>query len=207
MTIYLSIDVATKSLAIGIYQINSIDLTTEESLDNNIVPIMMNVYDLGNGKNAKDTSIDDKARALKLVLDSVDTYLILDSADPLYDTNSTDIQFIPFITLIEYQMNANHMSNAIYNMLMYHYAPKSIVHTIKPTLKNTIYCHNKLKLSDFLASASSNYTANKNHCKYNFIYFMALFGHSAKISHIKQKNIDDIADTFMQCVAFHKRCK
>jgi len=190
MTTYLSIDVATRSLAIGIYKINSNDTSSEETINNIIEPILMNVYDLGNGKTAKETSIEDKAKALKIVLDEVDTHLTG-----------------PFETLIEYQMNANHMSNAIYNMLVYHYASKSIIHTIKPTLKNTIYLHKKLKLSDFLASASSNYTANKNHCKYNFIYFMGLFEHHEKIQHIKQKNIDDIADTFMQCLAFHKRNK
>ncbi len=189
MPVYLSIDVATKSLAIGIYKIIQIDLTSEEAIDSIIDPILMNVYDLGDGRSAKDISIDDKARALRIVLDEIDTHL-------------TE----PFITLIEYQMNANHMSNAIYNMLIYHYASKSVIHTIKPMLKNTLYCHNRLKLSDFLASSSSNYSANKNHCKYNFIYFMLLFGHRDKIKHIKQKNLDDIADTFMQCLAFHKRC-
>lgn len=190
MAIYLSIDVATKSLAIGIYKINIEDMSSEETIDNIIEPILMNVYDLGNGKNAKDTSIEDKARALKLVLDEVDKHLIE-----------------PFSTLIEYQMNANHMSNAIYNMIVYHFASKSTIHTIKPTLKNTIHLHKSLKLSDFLATASSNYTANKNHCKYNFMYFMGLFGLYDKIKHIQQKNIDDIADTFMQCLAFHKRNK
>lgn len=188
MTTYLSIDVATRSLAVGIYKINSIDLVTEDSTDHIVEPIAMHVYDLADGKTSKEMSIEDKAKALKLVLDGVDLVL-------------PDI----FVTLIEYQMNANHMSNAIYNMLVYHYASKSKIYTIKPSLKNSIYCHPHLKLSDFLASASSNYIANKNHCKYNFLYFMILFGHGSKITHIKQKNIDDIADTFMQCLAFHKR--
>lgn len=189
MTIYLSIDVATKSLAIGIYKINRVDLSTEETINHIVEPIFMNVFDLADGKAAKSITIDDKARALKAVLDEVDTYLSE-----------------PYTTLIEYQMNANHQSNAVYNMLIYHYAHKSSIHTIKPSLKNTLYSHQQLKLSDFLASSSSNYLANKNHCKWNFVYFMILFGHQDKIEHIAQKNLDDIADTFMQCLAWHKRC-
>lgn len=185
MTTYLSIDVATKSLAIGIYRINKF---SEHEIDKNIEPMLMNVYDLADGKTSKESMIDEKAKALKLVLDDVDTHLIT-----------------PYTVLIEYQMNANYMSNAIFNMLIYHYACKAPIHTIKPSLKNSIYLHQKLKLSDFLATASSNYTANKNHCKYNFLYFMILFEHQDKIKHIKQKNYDDIADTFMQCLAFHKK--
>jgi len=189
MTTYLSIDVATRSLAIGIYKINRVDLNTEEVIDHIIEPIYMDVFDLADGKAAKLMTIDDKARALKIVLSGIDTHLIE-----------------PYITLIEYQMNANHQSNAVYNMLIYHYASKSPVHTIKPSLKNTLYCHQQLKLSDFLASSSSNYLANKNHCKWNFVYFIILLGHRDKIKHIAQKNLDDIADTFMQCLAWHKRC-
>lgn len=187
MSTYLSIDVATKSLAIGLYHIDS----TLTDMDMIIDPIAMNVYDLDPNKSAKNMTVDDKARSLKKVLTEFD-------------------QLIPdnkFVVLIEYQMNANHMSNIIFNMIVYHYADRATVHTVFPSLKNSIYLHHSLKLSDFLANASSNYVANKNHCKYNFLYFMILFGHGDRIKHIKQKNLDDISDTFMQCLAFHKKHK
>ena len=186
MTTYLSIDVATKSLAIGLYQIHDID-----DIDNKIVPLAMDVFDLDSEKKSKDMTIDDKAKALKLVLTTFDKFIP--------DT--------PFQVLIEYQMNANHMSNAIFNMIVYHYAGIAPIHTVFPSLKNSIYLHSSLKLSDFLATANANYIANKNHCKYNFLYFIVLFGHGNMIKDIKQKNIDDIADTFMQFLAFHKTHK
>lgn len=115
-------------------------------------------------------TIDEKACALKLVLIDFDKHLPHN-----------------FIVLIEYQMNANHMSNAIFNMIVYHYAGRAAIHTVFPSLKNSIYMNNKLKLSDFLASASSNYSANKNHCKYNFLYFMFLFRHEHLIKDINKK--------------------
>ena len=198
MTTYLSIDVATKSLAIGLYCITDLNIDQEtkskseldcvNDLNERIAPLILNVFDLNKSKKSKDMTIDEKACALKLVLIDFDKHLPHN-----------------FIVLIEYQMNANHMSNAIFNMIVYHYAGRAAIHTVFPSLKNSISMNNKLKLSDFLASASSNYSANKNHCKYNFLYFMFLFRHEHLIKDIKQKNIDDIADTFMQCVAFHLR--
>jgi hypothetical protein len=187
MTTYLSIDVATKSLAIGLYNIDK----NHTDLDMIINPIAMNVYDLDPSKSAKNMTVDDKARALKLVLTEFDTHI-------------PDVQFI---VLIEYQMNANHMSNVIFNMIVYHYAGRAPIHTVFPSLKNSIYLHRSLKLSDFLATATNNYSANKNHCKYNFLYFIILFGHGDRIKHIKQKNIDDISDTFMQCLAYHRKAQ
>lgn len=188
MSIYLSIDVATKSLALGLYRI---DLKSDD-IDQCIYPIAMNVYDLDPTKSAKDMTVSDKARSLRRVLDEFDRQIPEGAS---------------FKVLIEYQMNANHMSNIIFNMIVYHYAERAEVHTVFPSLKNSIYLHQSLKLSDFLATASSNYSANKNHCKYNFLYFVYTFGHQDRIKHIKRKNLDDISDTFMQCIAFHRTLK
>ncbi len=187
-TTYLSIDVATKSLAIGIYEINVDNI--DENIDLFIKPVIMNIHDLNPEKNAKDMNIDDKAKSLKKILNNYDQYI----------KENVEVN-----VLIEYQMNANYMSNAIYNMIIYHYANLAKIHVVHPTLKNSIYFNKNLKHSDFLATANNNYSANKNHCKYNFLYFMFIFDHSDKLKHIKQKNLDDVADTFMQCVAFHKR--
>ncbi len=191
MPTYLSIDVATKSLALGIYQI-AYDvceaLRSPDSIDSMVMPIAMQVHDLDPSKSAKEITISAKATALKEILTRFDAHL------PSGE----------FIVLIEYQMNVNHMSNAIFNMLVYHYAGRAPVHTVFPSLKNSIHLHPSLKLSCFLATASSNYTANKNHCKFNFLYFMVLFGHGPRLAGVRQKNMDDIADTFMQCLAFHK---
>lgn len=48
MTTYLSIDVATKSLAIGLYQIQSTD-----DIDNKIIPLAMDVFDLDSEKSLR----------------------------------------------------------------------------------------------------------------------------------------------------------
>lgn len=183
---YLSIDVATKSLALGIYTIDS----SSENVDNRIVPIALNVVDLNPEKKSKEMKVHEKAILLKKVLSTFDAHIPNDSI---------------FEVLIEYQMNANHMSNAIFNMIAYHYAGRAVVHTVFPSLKNSIHFHSNLSHSKILGMSSANYVANKNHCKYNFMYFMIMFGHTEMCTHIKSKNLDDIADTFMQCVAFHYR--
>ncbi len=184
MTTYLSIDVATKSLALGIYKIDA-----SADTDQIIIPIAMQVHDMNPNKLAKTMSVGEKAASLKRILNTFDEH----------------IPSGEFVVLIEYQMNANHMSNAIFNMIVYHYATRAPIHTVYPAQKNTICLHPKLTLAHFLGTASTNYAANKNHCKFNFLYFIVLFEHGDKIKHIKQKNLDDIADTFMQCLAFHKK--
>ena len=198
---YLSIDVATKSLAIGVYHISndksvhrmSLEDTNEASIDSMISILKLNVYNLSGDLAAKDISTHDKALALKQVLHEYDF---------LFDEPR-----LPIIVLIEYQMNANHMSNAVFNMLVYHFAGLAEVKTVFPSMKNSIYLHPSLKLSRFMGEASNNYSANKNHCKYNFYYFICLFDHRSLLQGIKTKNHDDIADTFMQCVAYHYKQK
>lgn len=182
MSTIISIDVATKSLAIGVYTVN----LKEQNVDSRIIPVSMCVYDLT--KNIKtEVTIRDKAAELKNVLTSLDHLLPDDTT-----------------VLIEYQMNANQKSNAIYNMIIYHYCKYEIV-IMKPALKNQITLRDDLPLARFLGLASNNYQANKNHSKFNFLYFIHLFEHKDKIAHIKNKNLDDIADTFMQMCAYLKK--
>lgn len=182
MNTIISIDVATKSLAIGIYEVD----TNNENIDKKIIPIHLNVYDLTKNYNDK-MSIGQKAFELKKILNNLDAFL----------SQNTKV-------LIEYQMNANQKSNAIYNMLVYHYCNYEII-TMKPALKNQIFLRDDLTLSRFLAYANNNYQANKNHSKFNFLYFIHLFKHENLIKHIKNKNLDDIADTFMQMCAYIKK--
>lgn len=63
MTTYLSIDVATKSLAIGLYCITDLNIDQEtkskseldcvNDLNKRIVPLILNVFDLNKSKNQK----------------------------------------------------------------------------------------------------------------------------------------------------------
>ncbi len=201
-TTYISIDVATKSLAIGIYRLGSFDdilqnapsKQTPHDLNeycNSMIQILsMNVFDINNGIKLKDTNVIEKACALKRTLENFDA-----SIEELPD----DI-----IVLIEYQMNANHMSNAIFNMIVYHYSNKYPVHVVMPSMKNTIALHPNLVHAEFLARASNNYKANKDHTKYNMLYLLMVFDKLHMIKDIKKKNYDDIADTLCQCLAWHK---
>lgn len=191
---YISIDVATKSLAIGVYNLGNFNINIDMSdaknannLMNSMIDIVsMDVYDITNGGNAKDSSIDTKAGNLKKILTKYDH--IEDTA----------------IVLIEYQMNANHMSNAIFNMLVYHFSGKHKIEIVKPAHKNSIYFHPQFTIQSFLSKYGSNYKANKEHTKHNMLLMLAALGRLDAIKHLKKSNYDDIADTFMQCIWFHK---
>ncbi len=203
-TTYISIDVATKSLAIGLYTFRSFkNLKTNMPDSKDILAcndycnetfkfIDMNVYDINDGEKTKDTTVLQKAQGLKNTLNSFD------------EKNKETINKDNVIVLIEYQMNANHTSNAIFNMIMYHYAGRYPIHIVKPSLKNTIAFHPRFVLAEFLAHASTNYKANKQHTTYNMIYLLTLYDSMHLISSIKKKNHDDIADTLCQAVAWHK---
>lgn len=203
MTTYISIDVATRSLAIGVYRMKSfLDLSKNVPadpfemnayLDSLVVPLHMHVYDINDGAKVKETSIASKAIALKSTLTKLDQLI------------EKDIVGENVMVLIEYQMNANHGANAIYNMLIFHYAGRYPIEIMKPSWKNTIALHPQLTLSAFLATASSNYKANKAHTRANMTFFLTMTDRLDMIKDIKKANHDDIADTFMQALAFHRK--
>ncbi len=201
-TDYISIDVATKSLAMGLYRFRSFNnmlheipvniVERNQYLDSCVQPLVMNVYDINAGEKVKDTSISAKAASLKSTLMAFDNSI------------SQYIGDHPTIVLIEYQMNANHLSNAIFNMIVFHYSDKFTIEVVKPSWKNTIALHPRLSLSEFLAKASSNYKANKEHTRWNMIFLLTALDKMELISHIKNKNQDDIADTLCQALAYHR---
>lgn len=200
-TTYVSVDVATKSLAIGVYSmkpfssVQRIDdpILFDRHLNSIIQPVFMNVFDINNGANIKDTSVVEKAIVLKQTLCEIDLII------------TPSVHSDKVVVLIEYQMNSNHTANAIFNMIVYHYSGKYRIEIVKPSWKNTVSIHPKLTLSTFLGYCSSNYKANKEHTKANMIYLLTLIDKLHMIKSIKKRNHDDIADTLMQAIAFHKR--
>ena len=202
-TTYISIDVAVRSLAVGVYRMKSfrsIDsyknddpATMNDNLNSIVEPIMMKVIDINDGTKTKDTSIIEKAEALKLTLQAIDEEV------------KDSIQSDNVIVLIEYQMSQNHGANAIFNMIVYHYAGRYPIEIMKPAFKNSIALHPSLTLSSFLAKCSSNYQANKQHTRFNMLYLLTMTDRMDIISTIKNKNQDDIADTLCQALAFHKK--
>ena len=113
--------------------------------------------------------------------------------------------------LIEYQLSSNYNANAIYNQIIYEFSKYDSnlyeIIIMNPSYKNKIYFNDNLKHSLFIQKYSNNYLANKNHTKSNFLYFLKIFKLRYVINNIKAKNIDDLADSFMQIFAFIKFIK
>lgn len=149
--------------------------------DNKIT--FMKVFDLTEGKIY--TTIE-RARLLKTCLSS--------------------IEIIPYLVLVEYQMSANDKSRCISQQIVYHYVDICEVVLVGPSLKNKIClsADNSLAHGTFMEKYSSKYMANKNHTKANFLYWLASNNCSRLIADnkIKKKNIDDIADAFMQILGY-----
>lgn len=212
---YLSIDCANKSLAIGFYSINNLNnwkinlltilrnktfnnyekITESNKLLDSIFDIhFLKVLDITNNQKVKDTSIINRSICLKNNISKIKN-------DILNITGETKLNI-----LIEYQMNANDKSRTVFNQLIYAFSQPNYynIYIIVPTLKNKIYFKDELKHCRILQRYSKNYTANKVHCKENFLYFLEIFNKLNVVENIPKKNIDDVADTFMQLVGYIK---
>lgn len=207
---YLSIDCANKSLAIGLYVINNIQNWDKSLLDilktvnnggsidlinnflDNIINIkFLKVVDLIPNKKVKDTNIIERTIILKKYINDIKTQI-------------KEITNNKISVLIEYQMNSNDKSRAVFNQLLYAFGDTELysLHIINPCLKNKVYLCDSLKHCRILQRYSKTYTANKVHCKENFLLFLKTFNKEKMINDISKKNIDDIADTFMQLLGF-----
>lgn len=215
---YLSFDVANKSLATSflyynhdyknlfntdtIKKSNHINIynnlkKTNKQIDNIIEYIYYNVEDLIPGQKLKDTNIIDRSKSLKKYLETLKLII---------NKTINDRNIIKIYMLIEYQLSSNYNANAIYNQIIYEFSESNSnlyeIVIMNPSYKNKIYFSNDLKHSLFIQKYSNNYLANKNHTKSNFLYFLKIFKLSYVINDIKAKNIDDLADSFMQILAY-----
>lgn len=197
----LSFDCANRSLAVCCATINTNildDLADARDkkdaekcveLINGYVKIhVLRVFDLTKGKKVGTVK---RTQLLKECLNSVDQ-LVLDSGAT------------PEQVLVEYQMSANDKSRCVSQQIIYHYSglPGVGVALVGPTLKNKVrlFPDEALDHGTFMAKYASKYTANKNHCKANFLHWLKLYGMTGllKENGIAKKNVDDIADAFMQ---------
>ena len=205
---YLSFDVANKSLAVSliyfnnnykndIYKnINSInDLIELNKKINNIIKyIYYNVEDLIPGKKVKETGILERSSSLKNYL-----YKIKEIVNILKVEECVEKIYL----LIEYQLSSNYNANAIYNQIIYEFSNDIYEITVmNPSYKNKVYFNKDLKHSNFIQKYNNNYIANKNHTKANFLYFIKHFNIEHVIKNVKAKNIDDLADSFLQIFGF-----
>jgi hypothetical protein len=176
---------------------NMIKLNT--IINNKIEYLYYDVKDLIPGKKVKDTDIIERSKNLKKYMEELK--LIVNKT--ILEKNINKIYI-----LIEYQLSSNYNANAIYNQIIYEFSePNTNLYEItimNPSYKNKIYFKKELRHSFFIQKYSNNYIANKNHTKSNFLYFLKLFNLNHVLENIKSKNIDDLADSFMQIFAFIK---
>ena len=102
---------------------------------------------------------------------------------------------------IEFQMGQNPKARAIVSSLITLFYEHEII-IVNPSLKNKIYLSDDGRYCHFIKKYSSNYIANKEHCKYNFniveIYF------NSKIPYSNKRIRGHIADSFMQVLGHLK---
>ena len=176
--------------------INSInDLIELNKKINNIIKyIYYNVEDLIPGKKVKETGILERSSSLKNYL-----YKIKEIVNILKEEECIEKIHL----LIEYQLSSNYNANAIYNQIIYEFSNDIYEITVmNPSYKNKVYFNKDLKHSNFIQKYNNNYIANKNHTKANFLYFIKHFNIEHVIKNVKAKNIDDLADSFLQIFVF-----
>jgi hypothetical protein len=170
-------------------------MTRIDKLNDNTIKLhFAKVYDITKGSKTKLKS-EAKTKELKRFLTELDL--------SVFPTGTgLGIEKLDLV-LIEYQMPSNNKSGRISHQLEYQYIDKAVrVHTVGPSLKNKMAFAPHLVHSAFMEKYATSYYANKMHCKKNFLHWLNVFGLNHFIKDIKKKNHDDIADAFMQMVAW-----
>lgn len=213
--LFLSFDIASRSLAYTIMYYNpdvlsvisnNINRFNDTETVNNVEFILRNnvdlrlcdVSDINEGLTNKEVNVLAKTKKLKYILTTIQTILDnfkkeLQAKNPLDETK--------VVVLLEYQMSSNYQANAIFNKIYYHFVDYN-PEIISPCYKNKIYFSDDLTYDKFTVKYKNTYSANKSHTKANFLYFLESFGLKERIKHIKKKNVDDAADSFMQIFAY-----
>lgn len=212
-TYILSIDPANKSLAVSFFSYdnlykdkinNELEFITNNTLKNidNILNnvfnfMLLEVIDLLPDKKVQTTDILTRTLLFKKAI-----YMINNKMMRYINEYKID----KIIVCIEYQPVFNDKSKTIYNQLIYEYSydPLYEIQIMSPALKNQIYFNKNLVHKEFIKKYNSGYRANKIHSKENFLYVLKIFNMLEKIKKIKTKNLDDIADTFLQGIAYLK---
>lgn len=216
--VYLSYDVATKSLAYSILEIpkdihsylyiyrdklNNITnklktITTERELLETTNEINSLKIDIKNTITLLDSSVD------ILVPEKKDKDITeMERIRAIIEYYNTKIKpklvnYPNIIILIEYQMTANQKAHCVQIALMTLLADYP-VHIVKPIYKNRINIGDHWV--EFVKKYSMRYTANKRHAIYNFELLRQDFNCNVEI---KKTQISHIADAFMQTLAFYK---
>jgi len=220
----ISIDTATKSMAVSIIQYNlEIDdqvytlyktylvdkkkTTTAVELLQLYIDLLDCVINLVDNRiqihylNVVDLIPGQKVAETDVVFRTRQLYSYLTEIDVILDKLEG-----PKLFLLEYQMGPNVQSNMISSQLLYHFSKYSDaeIKILGPSLKNKVYIGgDDAKYFNFLEKYKTLYAVNKNHTKYNFLKLMTYLDTHDKIAHIKKKNIDDIADSVLMSLAYY----
>jgi hypothetical protein len=211
----ISIDAATKSLAIACLEFNNIYQQIEEIIKliktnfnestlekcNEILnPInikSLDVIDLiPNQKVSKCNIIEISYELMKYIHNFTKNL-----QECKWFDNSVHI-------VIEYQMGPNRKSGDIQTQLIYHFLqflPIKNIHIIRPSLKNKLYFPKDINSqhNSHIERYKKKYTGNKSHTKYIFIQWLTAYNKLNYIKNINKKNYADIADAFCQANAWY----
>ena len=200
----LSFDCAYKSLGISLIEIKESLLEDTISLCRHNLNTMDNIFNKDNiiihyfavcslfKCSISSMSLQERLTCMKKCLKDLRT-----SVEIINPIENTDI-------VIEYQMKQNFKTNEITNVIVYEFINEANnVFIIKPTFKNSISFTETLKIQNYLDGLStSNYRKNKEQTVDNMLFFLEKYALSDHLSGIKKSNYKDIADAFMQSIAY-----
>ena len=211
-SIYLSFDVATKSLAFSVVKLPT-DIPKEfNQIRNQIEEIT---------EESQIQAIHDRVKSFITIMDGSVDNLVPDKKDKdiseverlraligYYKTKLLPMMTIHELTpentviLIEYQMSPNFKARTICSgliTLLYEYE----IHIVKPILKNRINLTPDGHWINFVKKYKTLYTANKKHAIYNFEWMIQRFTIAENLKFTKTQ-ISHVADAFMQTIGFVK---
>lgn len=185
-----------------------------ELMSNVLKIIWFNNVNLIADAQVADVSVIDRICKIKTLLTQLDTIAT------------------PNMVLVEYQMGPNDDMRCISNCIIYHYAnsncsitykikqyqvqyqaqsqvqsqARPIIEMVMPSLKNK-YTIAPNGLYSVFITKYSNYTANKKHTTFNYRYFVKTIQPDIYniISNCKDKELYDIADSFMMIYSYLKK--
>ena len=174
---------------------------------------LIDVVDLIPGKKVKNTTSMLRSTRLAGYLQQVDK--VIEQQVKIGYRGNEEIKIF-----LEYQMSANFKSNFIFSQIMGHFSNKDYefkstleitkekfkrkydVVVIKPSLKNKLNLDKDKDYSYFMGKYAKKQSANKAHAKANLLYWLKQHDKENIISGIKKGNIDDVADSVTQALAW-----
>ena len=179
-------DIMVRDLPKLMTEINSlIDI-----LKNFIVITSCGAVNLLGIRKVKEVSAEERTKKLRLYLD-----------DEINVQVGADI-----IVLIERQAQkigpkCGGTSIQVAHQLAHHFAYNEL-HFVDPRAKNKLHFSDDLKFENYLNKYSNKYLARKAHAKDNLLFYLQIVGREYLLNGIEKKFRSDVADAFMEILAF-----